>query len=107
MGRHPKSTGGLWAGRQWEDQICRGELHEGNRFALKALVGRWMKKLSAQVETSIDAICALGCDMVSAYIGALQKGESRPEYQSLDERQRASLLQELQSIMSVYRDRYP
>ena len=66
-----------------------------------------MKKLSAEVENCIDAICALGCDVVSAYISALQKGESRPEYQSLDKRQRVSLLQELQSIMSVYGDRYP
>jgi len=31
-----------------------------------------------------------------------EKGELRAEYQSLDEMQRASLLQELQSIMSVY-----
>jgi len=51
---------------------------------------------------TIDAICALGCTVVSGYILALQKGELRPEYQSLDEIQRASLLQELQSIMSVY-----
>lgn len=65
-----------------------------------------MKKLSPEVEKSIDAVCALGCDVVSGYIRALQKGELRPEYQSLDEEQRASLLQELQSIMSVYRDKY-
>ena len=65
-----------------------------------------MKNLSPEVEKAIDAICALGCDAVSAYIDALRKGELRPEYQSLDEIQRASLLQELQSIMSVYEGRY-
>jgi len=65
-----------------------------------------MKNLSPEVETTIDAICALGCDVVSAYINALQKGELRPEYQSLDAIQRASLLQELQSIMSVYEGKY-
>ena len=65
-----------------------------------------MNNLSAEVEKAVDAICALGCDVVSAYIGALQKGELRPEYQSLDEIQRTSLLQELQSIMSVYEGRY-
>ncbi|MGB5405430.1 MAG: hypothetical protein WBN08_15015 [Thiogranum sp.] len=65
-----------------------------------------MKNLSAEVEKTIDAICALGCDEVSAYIKALQKGELRPEYQSLDEIQRAILLQELRSIMSVYQGKY-
>ena len=54
----------------------------------------------------MDVICALGCDVVSAYIKALQNGEQRPEYQSLDEVQRASLLKELQSIMSVYQGKY-
>jgi hypothetical protein len=65
-----------------------------------------MKNLSPEVEKTIDDICALGCDVVSAVIFALQKGELRPEYQSLDEIQRASLLQELQSIMSVYEGKY-
>lgn len=65
-----------------------------------------MKNLSPDVEKTIDVICALGCDVVSAYIIALQKGELRPEYQSLNEIQRASLLHELQSIMSVYEGKY-
>ena len=64
-----------------------------------------MKNLSPEVEKTIDAVCALGCDMVSVTINALQKGELRPEYQSLDEIQRASLLRELESIMAVYQDR--
>lgn len=65
-----------------------------------------MKKLAPEVEQTIDAICALGCDVVSGYIRALQNGEVRPEYQSLDESQRVRLLQELRSIMSVYGDKY-
>lgn len=64
-----------------------------------------MKNLSPEVEKTIDAVCALGCDMVSVTINALQKGELRPEYQSLDEIQRACLLRELESIMAVYQDR--
>ena len=64
-----------------------------------------MKNRSPEVEKTIDAICALGCDVVRAYINALQKGELRPEYQALDAIQRTSLLQELQSIMSVYGDK--
>ena len=57
-----------------------------------------MNNLSPEVEKCIDSVCALGCDLVSDYIRALQKGELRPEYQSLDEEQRTSLLRELQSI---------
>lgn len=59
-------------------------------------------QIATQVEQAIDAICALGCELVSAYISALQDGETRPEYASLDAAQRASLLSELQAIMSVY-----
>ncbi len=65
-----------------------------------------MKKLSPEVEKCIDLVCALGCDLVTDYICALQKGELRPEYQLLDEEQRATLLLELEEIMSVYRDRH-
>ena len=64
-----------------------------------------MKNLSPEVEKTIDAVCALGCDVVSVTINALQKGELRPEYQSLDEIQRTCLLRELESIMAVYQDR--
>jgi len=53
----------------------------------------------------MDVICALGCELVRAYIAALQRSETRPEYAALDAGQRASLLNELQTIMSVYADR--
>jgi len=58
----------------------------------------------SQVDRAVDQICELGCTVVSAYIAALQNGESRPEYQSLDAAQRAALLEELRSIMAVYED---
>ena len=61
-----------------------------------------MKQVCHEVMVAIDRICALGCDLVTAYIQALQAGESRPEYVELDATQRASLLHELQLIMSIY-----
>jgi len=54
------------------------------------------------VEQAVDAICALGCEVVSAYIVALEKGETRPEYAALDAGERAGLLAELRAIMAVY-----
>lgn len=64
-----------------------------------------MTDLEPEIETAIDAICLLGCDVVSAYISALQSGETRPQYQALDAAQRNRLLRELQSIMDVYENR--
>jgi len=51
----------------------------------------------------VEAVCALGCEVVGAYIGALQCGEQHPEYAHLTDRQRTELLAELQAIMAVYR----
>ena len=61
-----------------------------------------MKNLDPKVEEAVDVICALGCDVVTAYIHSLRQGASRPEYQLLNQDQRDELLHELQSIMSVY-----
>lgn len=61
-----------------------------------------MTGLAPQVEQAVDAICALGCEVVSAYIVALEEGETRPEYAALDVGQRARLLAELRAIMAVY-----
>lgn len=69
------------------------------------MVGGNMMQCSPQVELAIDAVCAQGCELVSAYIVALKAGESRPEYTGLDPAQRADLLRELQSIMAVYEDK--
>jgi hypothetical protein len=64
-----------------------------------------MTQLAPQVEQAIDVICALGCELVLAYIVALQRGETRPEYAALDAGQRSCVLNELQAIMSVYEQR--
>lgn len=64
-----------------------------------------MTQLAPQVEQAVDVICSLGCELVSAYICALQNAETRPEYAGLDAGQRDSLLQELQAIMLVYEAR--
>ena len=64
-----------------------------------------MKGLDKEVEQAIDAICALGCEVVAVYIQALRRGDARPEYQELSAEQRASLLRQLQSIMAVYDDK--
>ncbi|MGD2075724.1 MAG: hypothetical protein PVI91_04140 [Gammaproteobacteria bacterium] len=61
-----------------------------------------MSSLDPEVEKAVDSICALGCERVTAYIAALEKTQTRPEYRLLDARQRVSLLQELRSIMAVY-----
>jgi hypothetical protein len=66
------------------------------------MVGELMKQCSPQVELAMDKICAQGCELVSAYIMALKKDESRPEFARLDATQRAARLFELQAIMAVY-----
>jgi hypothetical protein len=66
-----------------------------------------MKDLDPEVEQAVDAICALGCDVVAAYIESLRQRQQRPEYRLLNETQRSSLLRELQSIMSVYDSKNP
>ena len=64
-----------------------------------------MRDVGHEVMVVIDSICALGCDLVTAYIHALQAGDSRPEYAGLDSAQRVSLLHELQLIMSIYEEK--
>jgi len=64
-----------------------------------------MTEAGHQVMLAIDSICALGCKTVTACIQALQTGSSRPEYAGLDMVQRASLLHELQTIMSIYEEK--
>lgn len=68
-------------------------------------MGGPVNSLSPQVEAALDRICVLGCEVVSAYIAALAEGENRAEYAGLDAAERASLLAELRSIMSVYDSR--
>jgi hypothetical protein len=69
------------------------------------MVDWFMTNAEPEIEKAIDAICLLGCEVVSAYICALKNGETRPEYQALDADQRSGLLDELESIMTVYQAR--
>jgi hypothetical protein len=85
----------------------RERVYDSCRGAARALADERMTRLTSGVEQAIDAICALGCDVVRAYILALGTGEMRPEYAALDAAQRASLLAELQDIMAVYENREP
>lgn len=78
------------------ERVCEGDTG--------ALADEYMTQLTPPVEQAIDAICALGCDVVRAYILALGSGETRPEYAALGAAQRSSLLAELQEIMAVYED---
>lgn len=64
-----------------------------------------MNSLDPDVEDAVDAICALGCQLVTEYMSALENAQTRAEYRHLDSRQRASLLHELRSIMAVYENR--
>ena len=85
----------------------RERVYDSCRGAARALADECMTQLTSGLEQAIDAICALGCDVVRAYILALGNGEIRPEYAALDTAQRASLLAELQDIMAVYENREP
>lgn len=63
------------------------------------------KPLDNQVIAVLDAICNQGCEFVDSCIEILAAGGNPEQTQTLSEQQRQSLLQELQSIMSVYHAR--
>ena len=54
------------------------------------------------IDRAIDSICEEGCRAVSRYIVRLKNGEDDPHWQDLDEKERAVLLRELESVMAVY-----
>ena len=54
------------------------------------------------VEQSVEYLCEQGCLKVSEYIEALQNNRDLPELSRLTEEERAAVLDELLSIMSVY-----
>ena len=59
-------------------------------------------KLPAQVQSSIESICALGCDRVNEIIDALERGDSIAELNALDKTDQQGVLNELKAIMAVY-----
>jgi hypothetical protein len=54
------------------------------------------------VEQWVEYLCEQGCVKVSGYIEALQNNSDLPELGRLSDVQRAAVLDELLSIMSVY-----
>lgn len=57
------------------------------------------------VEHAIEVLCHKGCRQVWREIVALERGEVLPETEGLSAKERALVLQELKTIMSVYGDR--
>jgi hypothetical protein len=57
------------------------------------------------LDARIEAICTRGCQQVRADIETLEQGGAIAETRGLSWAQRAALLAELRSIMSVYGDR--
>ena len=54
------------------------------------------------VDHCIEQVCQKGCSSVRSDIEALEAGRAIPEAEGLDEGQRAAVLVELKSVMSVY-----
>jgi len=54
------------------------------------------------VDHCIELVCQKGCSSVWSDIEALEAGRAIPEAEGLDEGQRAAVLVELKSVMSVY-----
>jgi hypothetical protein len=54
------------------------------------------------VDHCIEQVCQKGCSSVWSDIEALEAGRAIPEAEGLDEGQRAVVLVELKSVMSVY-----
>ena len=55
-----------------------------------------------RVERLVEQLCGEGCKAVWGFIDQLEQGEELAQAQGLSEAERASLLLELKSIMSVY-----
>jgi hypothetical protein len=62
-------------------------------------------RLTAQLQTIIDSICGQGCQYVRQFIQQLQQGKLDEKTKSLNVQERNLILAELESIMSVYKQR--
>jgi hypothetical protein len=62
-------------------------------------------RLTAHLQTIIDSICGQGCQHVRQLIQQLQQGKLDEKTKSLNAQERKLVLAELQSIMSVYKQR--
>jgi len=61
-----------------------------------------LQKQQSTVDQYVEFLCDQGCMKVSAFIEALQNNEPIAELESLTQEERAAVLAELVSIMSVY-----
>jgi len=61
-----------------------------------------LQKQQSTVDQYVEYLCEQGCMKVSGFIEALQNNESMPELDPLTHDERAVVLEELVSIMSVY-----
>jgi uncharacterized protein YpmB len=58
----------------------------------------------SKIAHCIEVLCQKGCKEVSLVILALERGDPMTEVQELNENERQAVLQELQSVMAVYRE---
>ncbi len=58
--------------------------------------------LPAHVRTTVESICALGCDRVNEIIDELESGNTVLETTGLDQTDQHQVLRELKEIMAVY-----
>jgi hypothetical protein len=63
-----------------------------------------MKMDQSKIAHCIEVLCQRGCKQVSLVIIALERGETMPEVQELNENERQAVMNELKSIMSVYQE---
>lgn len=56
----------------------------------------------SRVERCVEALCQAGCRRVTEYIGLLKAGAEFQEVAMLSAAERRAVLDELESIMSVY-----
>ncbi len=61
-----------------------------------------LQKQQSTVDQYVEYLCEQGCMKVSSFIEALQNNEPMPELDPLTYDERAVVLEELVSIMSVY-----
>jgi len=60
-------------------------------------------RLTARLQAIIDSICGQGCQHVRQFIQQLQQGKVDEKTKALNPRERNLLLEELESIMAVYK----
>ncbi|MCW8839487.1 MAG: hypothetical protein OQL05_04685 [Gammaproteobacteria bacterium] len=60
---------------------------------------------SEQLSQCIEVLCQCGCDAVRATIAAMETGAVVPQVETLSEKERSMVLEELKAVMAVYDER--